>query len=77
VVATATLEDCPWIEACRAPSVVRREPASVSVKAYALRQQLDRLWTYKTRPGVLNFLTRYFKARRWQRLPEMSTSATS
>jgi transposase len=25
-------------------------------KAYVLREQLDRLWTYKTRPGVLNFL---------------------
>ncbi len=23
-------------------------------KAYVLREQLDRLWTYKTRPGVLN-----------------------
>ena len=25
-------------------------------KAYVLREHLDRLWTYKTRPGVLNFL---------------------
>jgi transposase len=25
-------------------------------KAYVLREQLDRLWTYKTRPGVLNFV---------------------
>jgi transposase len=25
-------------------------------KAYVLREKLDRLWTYKTRPGVLNFL---------------------
>jgi len=40
-------------------------------KAYVLREQLDRLWTYKTRPGVLNFLTGWFKAVRWQRLPEM------
>ena len=36
-----------------------------------LREQLDRLWTYKTRPGVLNFLMGWFKALRWQRLPEM------
>jgi len=27
--------------------------------------------TYKTRPGVLNFLMGWFKALRWQRLPEM------
>jgi hypothetical protein len=25
-------------------------------KAYVLREQLDRLWMYKTRTGVLNFL---------------------
>jgi transposase len=40
-------------------------------KAYVLREQLDRLWTYKTRPGVLNFLLGWMKALRWQRLPEM------
>jgi transposase len=40
-------------------------------KAYVLREQLDRLWAYKTRPGVLNFLMAWFKALRWQRLPEM------
>jgi len=34
-------------------------------------EQLDRLWTDKTRPGVLNFLMGWFKALRWQRLPEM------
>ena len=40
-------------------------------KAYVLREQLDRLWTYKTRTGVLDFLMGWFKALRWQRLPEM------
>lgn len=40
-------------------------------KAYVLREQLDRLWTDKTRPGVLNFLMGWFKALRWQRLPEI------
>jgi transposase len=40
-------------------------------KAYVLREQLDRLWTYKTRPGVLNFLNGWINALRWQRLPEM------
>jgi transposase len=40
-------------------------------KAYVLREQLDRLWTYKTRPGVLNFLLGWIQALRWQRLPEM------
>ena len=40
-------------------------------KAYVLREQLDRLWSYKTRLGVLNFLMGWFKALRWQRLPEM------
>jgi len=33
--------------------------------------ELDRLWTYQTRPGVLNFLLGWIKALRWQRLPEM------
>jgi len=40
-------------------------------KAYVLREQLDRLWTYKTRPGVLDFLLGWIRALRWQRLPEM------
>ena len=40
-------------------------------KPYVLREQLDRLWTYKTRPGVLNFLLGWIKALSWQRLPEM------
>jgi transposase len=39
-------------------------------KAYVLREQLDRLWTYKTRTGVLNFLNGWCDALRWQRLPE-------
>ena len=37
-------------------------------KAYVLREQLDRLWTYKTRPGVLKFLLGWIRALRWQRL---------
>jgi len=40
-------------------------------KAYLLREQLDKLWSYKTRIGVVNFLLGWFKALRWQRLPEM------
>ena len=40
-------------------------------KAYVLREQLDRLWMYKTRRGVLEFLLGWIKALRWQRLPEM------
>jgi transposase len=40
-------------------------------KAYVLREQLDRLWWYKTRTGVLNFLLGWIAALRWQRLPEM------
>jgi transposase len=40
-------------------------------KAYVLREQLDRLWTYKTREGVAQFLFGWLKALRWQRLPEM------
>ena len=54
-------------------------------KTYVLCEQLDRLWTYKTRPGVLDFLRGWIKALRWQRLPEIerlgdscsSTSRTS
>lgn len=40
-------------------------------KAYVLREQLDRLWTYQTPTGVLNFLNGWCDALRWQRLPEM------
>jgi transposase len=40
-------------------------------KAYILREQLDRLWTYTTRDGVARFLWGWLKALRWQRLPEM------
>jgi transposase len=40
-------------------------------KAYVLREQLDRRWTYKTRTGVLNFLNGWIAALRWQHLPEM------
>jgi hypothetical protein len=40
-------------------------------KAHVLREQLDRLWTYKTRTGVLNFLLGCIQTLRWQRLPEM------
>ena len=40
-------------------------------KAYVLREQLDRRWTYKTRDGVARFLFGWLKALRWQRLPEM------
>ena len=40
-------------------------------KAHVLREQLDRLWSYKTRTGVLNFLLGWIDALRWQRLPEM------
>jgi transposase len=40
-------------------------------KAYVLREQLDPLWTYKTRLGVLNFLNGWCDALRWRRLPEM------
>jgi transposase len=40
-------------------------------KAYVLREQLDRLWTYKTPMGLGNFLIGWLKALRWQRVPEM------
>src|SRR6266536_1477628 len=40
-------------------------------KAYVLREQLDWLWTYKTRRGVADFLEGWQRALRWQRLPEM------
>jgi len=44
-------------------------------KAYVLREQLDRLWTYKTHDGVATFLFGWLKALRWQRLPEMEKLA--
>lgn len=44
-------------------------------KAYILREELDRLWTYATPEGVKNFLSGWIKALRWQRLPEMQKLA--
>jgi transposase len=44
-------------------------------KAYVLREELDHLWTYKTREGVAAFLFGWLKALRWQRLPEMEKLA--
>ena len=44
-------------------------------KAYVLREELDHLWTYKTRNGVAEFLLGWLKALRWQRLPEMEKLA--
>jgi transposase len=41
------------------------------LKAYVLREQLDRLWTYKRRFSVLDFLNGWINALRWQRLPEI------
>jgi len=38
---------------------------------YVLREQRDRLWTYKTGDGVARFLFGWLKALRWQRLPEL------
>lgn len=40
-------------------------------KAYVLREELDRLWTYASPTGVTNFLAGWIRALRWQRLPEM------
>lgn len=40
-------------------------------KAYVLREELDRLWTYGTEWRVARFLLGWLKALRWQRLPEM------
>jgi len=40
-------------------------------KAYVLREQLDRLWTYQTPQRVGDFLIGWLRALRWQRLPEM------
>jgi transposase len=45
-------------------------------KAYILREQLDRLWTYKTPQGVGDFLLGWLQALRWQRLPEMERLGT-
>src|SRR5579864_3793198 len=42
-----------------------------AVGTWTAREQLDRLWTYKTRASVLNFVLAWIRALRWQRLPEM------
>lgn len=40
-------------------------------KAYVLREELDRLWTYTTERGAYDFLFGWLRSLRWQRLPEM------
>jgi hypothetical protein len=50
-------------------TAVCRESACCS--AYVLREQLDRLWTDRTRPGVLDFRLGWIQALRRQRLPGM------
>ncbi len=40
-------------------------------RAYVLREELDRLWSYRTPAGVARFLGGWLRALRWQRLPEM------
>jgi transposase len=40
-------------------------------KAYILREELDRLWSYRTPRRVARFLLAWTRALRWQRLPEM------
>jgi hypothetical protein len=37
----------------------------------SLASKLHRLWTYKTRPGVLNFLMGWFKAKRPESSPPL------
>src|SRR5690606_1816550 len=52
---------------------------SVAVQGYILREQLDRLWTYKIRTGVLTFLNGWCHALpliRWERLPEKQRLGT-
>ena len=69
LVAVATLEDRARVEAGRTSAALAANRRLF--KAYVLREQLDRLWTYKTRDGVARFLFGWLKALRWQRLPEM------
>jgi transposase len=66
--AVAALAHRAPVRARCAPAALRGESALVQ---YLLREPLDRLWTSKTRPGVLKFLTGWFRVLRWQRLPEM------
>jgi len=46
-------------------------------KAYILREELDRLWSYRTPGRVARFLVAWTRALRWQRLPEMWRLAMS
>ena len=69
LVAVATLEDRARVEAGELAQLFAANRRLF--QAYVLREQLDRLWTYKTRDGVARFLFGWLKALRWQRLPEM------
>ena len=44
-------------------------------RAYVLREELDRLWRYRTPARVARFLMAWIRALRWQRLPEMQRLA--
>jgi transposase len=46
------------------------------LKAYILKESLDRLWTYHYEGAMLNYLQRWIDQLRWQRLPAFQRLAT-
>jgi transposase len=45
------------------------------LKAYLLKESLDRLWTYRYEGSMLNYLQRWINQLRWQRLPSFQKLA--
>jgi transposase len=45
------------------------------LKAYLLKESLDRLWTYRYEGSMLNYLQRWMNQLRWQRLPSFQKLA--
>jgi transposase len=46
------------------------------LKAYLLKESLDRLWTYSYEGAMLNYLQRWIDQLRWQRLPPFQKLAS-
>jgi transposase len=44
-------------------------------KAYLLKESLDRLWTYRYRGAMLNYLTKWMEQLKWQRLAPLEELA--
>lgn len=73
-VAVEPLEEPGGKTTRRAQPTVSVEPASV--KAYMLKESLERLWDYRYEGAMVKYLGKWVDQLRWQRLPSFQKLAT-